>query len=62
MVTILDADGQLLRFNENSRTLGSGTENTVGAVYKYSNAIAIDGTQVDSHFSHLPHFPDSPTP
>src|SRR5688572_7887816 len=45
----IDVGGAVLQFGGGNRSLFSGTDGQVGAVYKYTNVATIGGTQVDAY-------------
>ena len=48
-VAPINIGGATLSFNDARRTLVSGTDKAVGAVYKYANVATISGTQIDAY-------------
>jgi hypothetical protein len=49
LATNINLGGGTLSFNDANRTLVSGVDKAVGAVYKYANVATISGTQIDAY-------------
>ncbi len=49
LATNIDLGGGTLSFNNANRTLVSGVDKAVGAVYRYANVATISGTQIDAY-------------